>query len=183
MTNPKDILNFWFADLNDEVMIDRKQNPARQWFAKDEAFDQTIKARFEGEIAAADRGERQDWCHSAQGMLATIILFDQFTRNIYRNNPKAYAFDAKALGLTQEGQDKGLDDQLPLIYRTFFYMPLMHAEDIAVQRKSVEAFSGLVEESKSKCPHNTSYYVYTLGFAQQHQQTIQRYGRFPQRAR
>ncbi len=112
-----------------------------------------------------------------------IILFDQFTRNIYRNSPQAYAFDAKALKLTQEGRAKGVDKQLPLIYRTFFYMPLMHAENVGIQQGSVDAFSALVEESKIKCPHNTNYYIYTLGFAQQHQQTIERFGRFPQRAR
>jgi uncharacterized protein (DUF924 family) len=115
--------------------------------------------------------------------LAQIILLDQFPRNIYRNNPKAFTFDAKALELTQDGQASGLDKSLPLIYRTFFYMPLMHAEDIGLQRKSVEAFSTLVEESKIRCSHNTNYYIYTLGFAQQHYQTIERFGRFPQRAR
>lgn len=181
MTTSQDILDFWFEGVTDATPIENKANPFRKWFMKNPKFDQEIRTKFEVDLVTAQQGGYKSWEESARGRLALIILFDQFSRNIYRNTPEAFVFDPLALDLTLRSLREGSDQSLYLIERTFFYMPLMHAEDLAVQETSVQYFEKLLQESRQKKTANASYYEYSLGFAQRHQEIIRRFGRFPHR--
>jgi uncharacterized protein (DUF924 family) len=153
------ILDFWFRELK-----------PRQWFVASPKLDEMVRERFGVEVDAALRGERHAWADTPRGRLALILLLDQFTRNIHRGAAGAFAGDAEAQRLAREGVAAGMDKALGLEERHFFYMPLMHAEDSALQALSLERFSALVGEAQS-----------IQAFAKGHAATIARFGRFPAR--
>ena len=175
------ILQFWFEGIDDAAPIDKRKRPFQKWFAKDAALDQEIRQRFEADLNNALAGKYKDWERSAKGALALVLLYDQFTRNMYRDTPGMYAGDASAQELTLWLTADKKERKLNFIERIFVYMPLMHAEDIATQRLSVRYFSQLVEESKVKNPRNIHYYTYSLDYANRHRAIIERFGRFPYR--
>ncbi|MCK5180691.1 MAG: DUF924 family protein, partial [Candidatus Omnitrophica bacterium] len=94
------ILNYWFEGVNDATAIDKKALPFAKWFIKDKKLDEEIREQFESDLMKAADGEYKDWEGSAKGHLALILLYDQFSRNIYRDTPRMYAYDALALDLT-----------------------------------------------------------------------------------
>ena len=175
------ILDYWFEGVDDKTKIDVKNMPFKKWFIKNEKMDEEIRRQFESDILAAADGQYKGWEDTARGRLALIILFDQFSRNMYRDTAQMYAYDPLALKLTLGalGQDK--EQELLLIERTFLYMPLMHSEDLKRQQLSLKCFSRLVAESKVKNPDNMHYYEYTLKYAQEHHDTVAQSGRFPHR--
>ncbi len=175
------ILNYWFEGIDDLTPIDRKKLPFKKWFLKDEKVDTEIRQQFESDLLNAAEGQYKDWEERIEGRLALVILFDQFSRNMYRDMEKMYAFDAMALELTLRTMNQGSDHKLLLIQRAFLYLPLMHFEDLKLQQKSVESYTQLVEESKIKNADNTHYYEYTLKYAKEHYDTIAQFGRFPYR--
>lgn len=180
MSSSQDILQFWFGDLNDQSTLDK--NPiVKRWFIKDKKFDEDIRQRFEEDLIKADQWWYREWEQTPKGALAVIILFDQFSRNIYRGTPKAFEFDLKALTLSLEALHREDDLKLSLIERTFIYMPLEHDEDLASQKLCVKSFQKLVEDSKFRSPQNTDYFKYNLEYAQKHFEIIKRFGRFPHR--
>ena len=181
MSSPQDILQFWFDNLSDDQKIDKKSPVVKKWFTASPRIDEEIRARFENDYFAARRGELREWEKSPQDRLALIILFDQFSRNIYRNTPKAFESDALALDLTLNSLKEEFDQKLSLVQRIFMYMPLMHAEDLKMQALSVQEFTNLVEDSKIRSPQNTFYFEYNLDYARRHYEIISRFGRFPHR--
>lgn len=151
------VLDFWFDELT----------PA-QHFARDEGLDRLIAAQF-GRLrdrVLATRAER--WRDEPATLLAAVILIDQFSRNIHRGSAEAFAGDRVAQALTMHAIDHGWDADLPDQARHFLYMPLMHAEDRAMQALSLEKFATLSNPE-------------TLDFARQHAEVIDRFGRFPGR--
>ena len=175
------IIQFWFEGLTDDVLIEKKNPIVKKWFVKDAKFDQEIRMRFEEDIQKAARGEYNSWEDSPQGVLALILLFDQFPRNIYRGLPEAYAFDLKALALSLQAIHREDDLKLPLIQRIFIYMPLEHDENIKVQMKSIQCFKNIVKLAQQKSPQNVSYFEYNLTYALKHEAIVQEFGRFPHR--
>ena len=163
------VLDFWFL---------APDNPGHgqsraEWFRKDDAFDAQIRERFGALIDTAIDGGLRDWAATPRGALAQILLLDQFTRNVYRDTPRAFAGDAQALelaiALTQDGQDQQLEPTL----RAFVYMPFEHAEDLAMQARAVELFQLLTQSREG--------FESMLDYAQRHQEVIARFGRFPHR--
>ena len=177
----KEILSYWFHGIDDQTPADRNTLPFKKWFLKDEKVDEEIRRLFEADLTKASQGAYKNWEESVEGRLALILLYDQFSRNMYRGMEKMYAFDALAVELTLRTVDQGKDRGLMLIQRAFLYLPLMHFEDLALQQMSVDFYTKLVEESKVKNPGNTPYYEYTLKYAQEHYDTIEEFGRFPHR--
>jgi len=175
------ILEYWFEGIDDSTAIDVKECPFKKWFLKDEKVDQDIREQFESDLIKAGAGEYKKWEETLQGRLALIILFDQFTRNMYRDTENMYAYDAIALELTQRTITDGTDKDLMLIERAFFYLPLMHSEDVGLQQQSVKCFTKLVEEVKANSGDNADYYEYSLKYAKEHHDTIAEHGRFPHR--
>jgi len=175
------ILDYWFEGVDDSTAIDIKNTPFKKWFVKDEKVDQDIRRQFESDLIKAGAGKYKKWEEVLQGRLALIILFDQFTRNMYRDTENMYAYDAVAVELTQRTIHENSDKDLMLIERAFFYLPLMHSEDAQLQQQSVDCFAKLVEEVKAKNSNNAHYYEYSLKHAKDHYGTVSEHGRFPHR--
>jgi len=162
------VLDFWFNTEDSNAL----------WWGKNESTDQYIKETFEADINKAKNGELDSWTETAKGRLALIILLDQFSRNIYRNDPKSYAQDAQALQLALDGIKKGDDQQLSPMERVFMYMPLEHAEDIDIQNQCVALFEKLkdaVDENQKE------QFVFFLKYAIQHRDIVESFGHFPHR--
>jgi uncharacterized protein (DUF924 family) len=157
-TNAEEVLRFW------------RQAGANRWFAGDDEFDRTIGARFFGVHEAAVRGELSDWQHSPDGALALLILLDQMPRNMFRGSSRAFLSDPQARGLAHLALSRGFDGAVEPIMRQFFYLPFMHSELIADQKRSVQLYSQFGDPEQ-------------LRHAQCHRDVILRFGRFPHRNR
>ncbi len=155
--HPDSIIDFWFTELTNA-----------QRFAKDEALDALLRQRFGATLRSAIAGELFEWRQTAHGRLAEILVLDQFSRNIYRNTPAAFAQDAQALTLAQELVSRGLDSTFPPERRAFVFMPFMHSESLFIHQQAKDFFSqpGLED---------------TLHFEQKHLAILQRFGRYPHR--
>ena len=157
MTEKKEILNFWFKDCKPE-----------QWFKKNEDFDQMIENRFSSAIENAIAGNLGNWEESETGCLALIILLDQFTRNVFRDTPRAFAGDKRALALSQLCCEKDYLTNPDVQRRQFMLMPMMHSENLAVQDAALPLFK--------KYASGKDY-----EYAEKHRDIIVRFGRFPHR--
>lgn len=171
-----EILDFWFGILPGPNYFpeDKKQ----LWFTASPEIDRLIRQNFMHDMMSAARGEYNSWRETPKGRLALVLLLDQFPRHIYRNQSQAYQLDPMARGLVLEGIQKGDDKDLYPIERAFFYLPLEHAEDPAMQALSVRLYQQLLAES----PPGMKFYMQEfLRYAIAHQQQIARFGRFPHR--
>jgi uncharacterized protein (DUF924 family) len=163
------VLEFWFgAPGTPGFGTDR-----RDWWRKDPAFDAEIRARFGASIERALRGELQEWAAQAESALAQILLLDQLTRNAFRDTPRAFAGDARALEAASAMVGTQQDLALPPFQRRFVYLPFEHAEGSAMQAESVRLFARLAESD----PAQTE----ALDYAKRHQAIVDRFGRFPHR--
>lgn len=144
-----------------------------EWFRKDDGFDALIRDRFGALIDAAIDGGLRDWEATPDGALARIIVLDQFTRNVHRGTPRAFAGDSQALALAVSMTEQRLDQQLSPMLRAFAYLPFEHAEDLAMQARAVELFQLLSQAQPG--------FEGMLDYAQRHQEVIARFGRFPHR--
>lgn len=157
MFDPKEILDFWF--LAGEG----------RWFKKDPAFDAEIRKRFTKAHVEASQGRYDGMATTAQGALALIILLDQFSRNLYRNDHRAFEQDPKALSIAIQVIERKQDVELPMVARSWIYMPFMHSEDLSVQKQGLVYFASRLDNPE------------TLRFAELHADIIKRFGRFPHR--
>ncbi|WP_397532589.1 DUF924 family protein [Roseateles sp.] len=163
------VLNFWFGPLSSES----DGQPRVAWFKKDESFDDEVRQRFGALLEQALAGGLQSWDHSSFGTLAHVLLLDQFTRNAFRGQPRAFAGDAQALRSALALIDRGLDTKLSTLQRWFIYLPLEHAEDLALQQRCVALFEALAGADASLAG--------ALDYAQRHLAVIESFGRFPHR--
>ena len=155
--SPADILDFWFKEIT-----------PKQWWARSDEFDQLIASRYGALLRSAARCELHAWRATAVGRLAEIIVLDQFSRNIHRDLPEAFANDALALALAQTAVAIGADRELDSAQRAFLYMPYMHSESPMIHTLAVELFSQPGMESN-------------LDFELRHKAIIDRFGRYPHR--
>ncbi len=157
MRSPADILKFWFDD-----------HGAADWFGAKPELDRAIAVQFTETHEALVRGEGWSWRTSSLGRLAEIVVLDQFSRQLFRGRPEAFAADGQALALAQEAVTGGHHHFLPPERRIFILMPFMHAESALMQQESVRLFTSAGHEDSLKS-------------ARQHAEIIQRFGRFPRR--
>jgi uncharacterized protein (DUF924 family) len=162
--SPDQVLDFWFGPA--------PHAERGVWFRKDPAFDAEIRSRFGTAIEAALSGTFADWRATPLGALARVLLLDQFTRNAFRDTPRAFVGDAQALATATAVVDAGHDRALDRYERWFLYMPFEHAEDVAAQHRSLALFGGLAAETG--VPGN-------IEWAQKHAAIVRRFGRFPHR--
>ncbi len=155
--SPDTILHFWFNEIT-----------PKQWWVQSDELDQEIKSRFSDVHRAASCCELYGWRETTAGVLAEIIILDQFSRNIYRNHPYAFASDALALALAQTAVAIKIDHELDNTQRAFLYLPYMHSESQMVHKVAVSLFS------KQGMEEN-------LNFELQHKAIIDRFGRYPHR--
>lgn len=169
------ILEFWFGTFPNAYSSD----PAKvdMWFKNGSHYDQEIFVTFGGFYEKAINDELDHWQEMPRGKLALIILLDQFSRHIHRGQPESFAQDLKAQDVCIEGIRSGDDFNLHPVERSFFYLPLEHAEDLERQEWSVKAFTQLswdVPEAHRKP------YELALDYAIRHHYVIERFGRFPE---
>jgi uncharacterized protein (DUF924 family) len=172
------ILDFWFGHQPGDAATAQAQS--RLWWRKDAAVDAGMRARFGMLLGDAARSAHDDWAGNPRGRLALILLFDQFPRNIHRDTPQAFAHDARALELALAGIAAGADQALRPIERVFCYLPLEHAESMAMQDRSVALFTALAAGVAEADRETFSAYV---DYALRHREVIARFGRFPHRNR
>ena len=168
MSTPGEILEFWFGREGEEGYGEFRE----AWFTKDSEFDREVRDRFEGAYEEAAAGKLDHWKDEAWSCLALIILLDQFSRNMFRGDPKTYAADDKALAAARHAVEHAYDRELPPYGRLFVYLPFEHSEDLEDQRFSVELFRALAAQMGSED---------LLGYAVRHLEIIERFGRFPHR--
>ena len=153
----RNVLTFWFEETD-----------SRQRFSKSADFDRQLTERFSQTLSACFAGECWRWRRTVEGRLAEIVVLDQFSRNIHRNTPLAFASDPMALALAQEVVLRGEDGNLAPERRAFVYMPYMHSESKPVHEEAVRLFD---------LPGIESGYEYEL----KHKAIIDRFGRYPHR--
>ena len=166
MPTPEAVLDFWFGPL------EARGKARPEWFRKDPAFDAEIRRRFGRLHRAAAERQLEPWRASPAPMLALVVLLDQFSRNLFRDDARAFAQDAHARECAREALDRG-DDLLALpVERQFLYMPFEHSEDEADQDRGVELMRALdaFEETRG-----------LVEWAEKHRTIIRRFGRFPHR--
>ncbi len=172
------VLDFWFGSIADDTATAQTQR--KLWWSKDATVDADMRTRFSALVNAAAAGDHDDWAATPRGQLALILLFDQFPRNIYRDTPQAFAFDARALQLAHDLITAGADKTLRRIERVFCYLPLEHAESIEMQDRSVERFTALAADAPE---HERNTFTGYVDYALRHRDVIARFGRFPHRNR
>ena len=152
----------------------------KKWFnpEHDPSFDADLRNRFGNDVAAARLGVMGSWLDTARGSLALVMLFDQLPRNIYRGTKDAFASDHLALETTTAGIKRGFDQELNLIERVFFYIPLEHAEDLHVQDECVKQYKALDKIVPLEMKSITQACMQENAA---HREVIRRFGRFPQR--
>ncbi len=154
---PQDILKFWFED-----------HGPKDWFQNSKPFDDLVRQQFLKTHQQATRGDLWPWLETAEGMLALVILLDQFSRNMFRNSPLAFATDAQSLSIAQMAVHLGRDQDLEPEYRKFLYMPYMHSESKLVHEQAVTLFKSL-------------NFPETFDYELRHKAIIDQFGRYPHR--
>jgi len=165
---PQTVLDFWFGAPDSAEY----GQPRKCWFEKNPVFDEEIRTRFSDTLTAAAGGRLADW-ENAAGSLALIIVLDQFPRNLFRNDTRAFATDALALSHAQRVVEQGWDARLTPLQRVFAYLPYEHSEDLAMQDRAVNLFAVLTQAYASFDGY--------LDYAERHREVIRRFGRFPHR--
>lgn len=176
MTTFDDVLDFWFIET--PVVPKHAKRVTARWFGTDADCDAEVEKRFTEEITRACAGELDEWCASARGRLALIVMLDQFSRCSKRGTTGAFAGDAKALALCRQGIAEGADRALPVVERAFFYLPLMHAEELSAQLAAVRLYEALLKEAPEE--HRPILQEF-LEQARLHHDVVNRFGRFPHR--
>lgn len=157
MRSFEDVLKFWFVDHGRD-----------DWFGGKPEFDAALAVGFADTHAAVARGEAWEWRRTPEGRLAEVIVLDQFSRQLHRKSPLAYANDTMALALAQEAVAGGHDRSIPAERRTFIYMPYMHSESLIVHQEAQRLFAEMGN-------------VETLDYEMKHVEVLRRFGRYPRR--
>ncbi|WP_286222623.1 DUF924 family protein [Marinobacter apostichopi] len=172
----KEILDFWFGELDADGLSDRAHR--NRWFRADRKFDQEIRRRFMSMVLFASEQGLDHWRSEPGGMLAEILLLDQFSRNIFRGAGMAFDQDVQARKLCRQAMAKGQDMALPPLQRAFLYMPLQHSERLEDQRTSVDCYEQLAASTPGLLGDFLQSFAQS---ARDHKAIIERFSRFPHR--
>lgn len=164
---------YWFGEL-DETGLAAPDRHAL-WFKQSDETDTQCRQRFGPLVERAIAGELAEWEAVDRGLVALVVMLDQFSRNIYRGTPRAFAGDGRALALVQHAIETGHYQRLPAIHQVFLYLPLEHCEDLETQEESVMLFEALAAVTGSEQIADFARYAVA------HRDVIARFGRFPHR--
>jgi uncharacterized protein (DUF924 family) len=157
-SDPGEVLAFW------------REAGSKRWYTRDDAFDARLREQFFGLWQEAAAGRLSSWETTDEGVLALIIVLDQFPRNMFRNDPKAYSSDALAREVASRALSRGTDKRVEAALLQFMYLPFMHSENLADQLRCVELFRATDDSGN-------------LRYAEEHTDIVRRFGRFPHRNR
>jgi len=170
-----DVLAFWLGELDGEGCA--SDESSARWWKKSDAFDAEIRERFGPVHQAICEDGCLAWLASPEGRVAYVIVLDQLSRNMLRGDPSMYDQDGRAQRVALEGIDAGCDAALGYHARYFLYMPLMHAEDLALQDRCVALF----ESMNAAFPKKAADVTRAVGYAVKHRDIVARFSRFPHR--
>jgi uncharacterized protein (DUF924 family) len=171
-----ELLNFWFGNDTDDAAV--AEAKAELWWGHRQETDEVLQSRFGAAASAAAAGVLDHWTGSPRGRLALILMLDQLPRAIYRATSAAFAQDAKARTVAEQGLASGADRLLRPIERLFFYLPFEHSEDLADQDRSVELYRELVTSVPTT---QRETFAGFFEYAVRHRDVIRQFGRFPHR--
>jgi len=157
------ILRFWFGEPGSEAYGTHRD----EWFSKNSQFDAMIKKRFTQLVEVAGTGQLDMMADCPEGALALVVVLDQFPRNMYRDDARAFAQDAHARRIADKAIEQGFDQHLMPVMRKFLYLPFEHSENLDDQKRAVDLFAKLGEDD--------------LEWAEKHRRIIEKFGRFPHR--
>ncbi len=160
MVGPEDVLSFWLDEISESG-----------WYTQDDALDAEISRRFKDAWQGACDGRYSLWLTYPSGTLAYIILTDQFPRNMFRGDKRSFASDRVALAAAKAAVDRGWDLRIDEPARQFFYLPMMHSENLCDQERCVRLMCQRMPESGAS----------NLLHARAHREVIRQFGRFPYR--
>ncbi len=158
MSDAHEVIDFWLQEIG-----------PTGWYVTSFGVDEHIRERFGAMVEKAKGGEFDDWCETADGTLALLILLDQFSRNLHRGKAEAFAADPKAREIARAAIAKKQDLEIAEPGRQFFYLPFEHSEDLADQDLSVELFTDRMKGMSETMMYHVN----------QHREIIKRFGRFP----
>lgn len=178
----KSVCEFWFCDLNYKVPLGKDNPKTKIWFAKSNKTDAFIKQNFQELLENLENKINKGWRPlDFEQTLGVIIVFDQFSRNMFRNQAKMFANDHLALGLTKDFIKNNYIWDNDLFHNLFLCMPLMHSENLADQNLMLEHSNLFVEHALKNNSPNVAYFENSLNFARRHKEIIEKFGRFPHR--
>ncbi len=172
----RELLDYWFGQPGPTGLP--PDDRYSLWFGASEDVDAQLRRAFGKLVAEASAGRLEDWAGTPEGRLALILLTDQLPRNLFRGRSGAFATDARALELALTGVANGDDATLAPIKRVFFYLPLEHAEDLAMQDRAVDLFERLERDAPTG---GERMFALFTDYARKHRDVIARFGRFPHR--
>lgn len=173
--NLRELHDFWFGDIKNGLCASHK---TELWYGANQDTDNYIITEYTALHQKAVVAELTDWQKSAKGVLGLIIVLDQLSRNIYRGQSDAFLYDDLALDYCLTGLELGMDKQLEIIERLFFYHPLMHSESLNCQQLCVDLMESMLQDCNQD---NRATVENSIKFAQQHRDIIEEFGRFPYR--
>jgi uncharacterized protein (DUF924 family) len=176
MSGIDEVLQYWLEPK--PRTAEEAQACGRRWFAGGADQDREIREKFGELVEQARAGRLDDWARTTRGRLALIVLLDQFSRNLYRNQPEAFAKDSVALELARGGLESGDFGDLDSVELLFAYLPFSHAEDLGLQRVAV----AYAQKAALRAPPEwREMMMGAVDFARKHLDVIARFGRFPHR--
>lgn len=174
--SPEAVLDFWFGQPGPAAEVAARQSPL--WFGKSAANDQQVTGRFADTLIAAGAGQLDHWARTPRNRLALIVVLDQFPHHIHRNQGQSFAYDAQSLAHAQAMIENGDAGRVAPIERVFVYLPLEHAESLALQDQSVALYAQLATEAGAA---ERPLFDGFLDYAVKHRDVVARFGRFPHR--
>lgn len=172
----REVLGFWFGDAEDEhVVLEEK---GALWFRGGDAVDRQIRSRFASLHAEVAERRCHAWLEHPLGRLALVLVIDQFSRNLFRDDARAFAHDALALAWCKQALASGEDQVLRPVERVFLYLPFEHSENLADQEQAVALFAKLADDAPAPLREHFDGF---LEYARRHRDIIARFGRFPHR--
>ncbi|WP_324780650.1 DUF924 family protein [Thiobacillus sedimenti] len=175
-TAAEDVPGFWFGAPGSAAEVAGRQT--RLWFGKSPENDRAVAERFADTLVDAAAGRLDRWAATPRGRLALVIVLDQFPHHVHRDRPQAFATDPQALAQSLAALDAGEDRLLAPIERVFLYLPLEHAESLAMQERAVTLYEQLAHEA---IPSERALFDNFLDYAIKHRDVVARFGRFPHR--
>ncbi len=176
-TSPEDVIHFWFGDLSRPGADPLAK--AQQWWKQDEAFDREIRERFQATLERGVRGELASWESSAHGRLALVVLYDQLSRNMFRDTARAFGQDALARAAATKAFESDDDRTLASMETSFLLMPFMHAEDLVLQQRAIEGYEKMRDAATAE--KLRAELAKSVTYAERHAKIIERFRRFPHR--
>lgn len=170
MQRTEEILSFWFGEARDEQAYYEERRDL--WFAAAPQVDQNIRDLFMADYQLAAGRHLMGWQDAPRTGLALVVLLDQFPRNMFRGDPRAFATDPLAREVAARLMQQDSDRLLLPVERMFVYLPFMHSENLSHQQQSVALFQQLAQERD---------YLGSTSYALRHKEIIERFGRFPHR--